>query len=202
MAIETARDTLGDMGVRVPDVYFAGVKPRIKNQQVLIQERLPGVVLSVARPYISTAHRDSFKEQAREILRCLYAIKPSDKSQAENQLVPDQNILSNGRIPDIEREILFNPHCSISPGTNNEEVSGARLGTGLAHNDLTPSNIVASNDKTTGLIDWEMAGFFPWNTAAEIHRRIRTPQREQFAAAGLSEEVLEDMLFWTDLYDF
>jgi hypothetical protein len=46
-----------------------------------------------------------------------------------------------------------------------------------------------------------MAGFFGWKTAGEVHRRIRTPQREHFANASLSEESLQDIMFWNDLYD-
>ncbi|KAL4965847.1 uncharacterized protein BDV14DRAFT_199622 [Aspergillus stella-maris] len=60
-AIRLARGVLGRMGVRVPCVYFAG---RVKDYRVLIQERLPGVVLSIAKPYLTTAQRESFKEQA------------------------------------------------------------------------------------------------------------------------------------------
>jgi hypothetical protein len=50
-----------------------------------------------------------------------------------------------------------------------------------------------------GLFD--LAGFFGWKTADEVHRRIRTLQREHFANASLSEESLRDIMFWNDLYD-
>lgn len=69
------------------------------------------------------------------------------------------------------------------------------------HNDLTESNCIVNNDAIVGLIDWEMAGYFGWKIAGEVHRRIRTPQREHFVNANLSEEQLRDMMFWNDLYD-
>jgi hypothetical protein len=35
------------------------------------------------------------------------------------------------------------------------------------------SNYIVDNDKIVGLIDWEMAGFFGWNTAREVYRKAR-----------------------------
>lgn len=69
------------------------------------------------------------------------------------------------------------------------------------HNDFTASNCIVDNGTVIGLIDWEMAGYFGWNTAQEVHRRIRTPQREHFVNVNLSEDELQDMMFWNDLYD-
>lgn len=69
------------------------------------------------------------------------------------------------------------------------------------HNDLTQSNCIVSDDKIVGLIDWEMAGFFGWKTAGEVHRKIRTPRRENFANVTLGEEELQDIMFWNDLYE-
>lgn len=69
------------------------------------------------------------------------------------------------------------------------------------HNDLTESNIIVDDDKITGLIDWEMAGYLGWKTAGAIHRKIRTPQMEHFAKVKLSEERLREILWWNDLYD-
>lgn len=45
-----------------------------------------------------------------------------------------------------------------------------------------------------------MAGFFGWKTAGEVHQRIRSPQRENFANVALSEDELQDIMFWNDLY--
>ncbi|RDW93609.1 uncharacterized protein DSM5745_00931 [Aspergillus mulundensis] len=184
-AIALARTVLNAISVRVPEIYFAG---KIHNRQVLVQERLPGVSLSVARPYLSREERDSFKEQARAILKLLHTIKPREGFRARSHVVPDPNILSNGRLNPREAEILF------SGASDDADRS-------FMHNDFTESNCIVDQGKIVGLIDWEMAGFFGWRAAGEVHRWIRTPQREHFVHAGLSEEQLEERMYWNDLYD-
>ncbi|KAL5361695.1 hypothetical protein BJX96DRAFT_166086 [Aspergillus floccosus] len=182
-AISIAKNVLGN--VRVPEIYFAG---KIRGRQVLIQERLPGVALSVAWPYLSQCQKQSFKEQARGILRQLHTIKPSNTRGVRSHVVQDPNILDNGRINPMEGEIIFSD-TNADPDLS------------FMHNDFTHSNCIVDKDQIVGLIDWEMAGFFGWKTAGEVHRRIRTPQREHFVNASLSEESLRDIMFWNDLYD-
>lgn len=121
--------------------------PQINGRQVLVQERLPGVGLSVAWPYLSGSQRKSFKEQARKILHQLHTIKPTEKLQARSHVVPDPNILSNGRINPLEGDILF------SDSNDDPDIS-------FMHNDLTESNCIVDNGSVVGLIDWEMAGYF------------------------------------------
>jgi aminoglycoside phosphotransferase (APT) family kinase protein len=69
------------------------------------------------------------------------------------------------------------------------------------HNDVSMSNIIVDHGRIVGVVDWEMAGFFGWETAAKVHMQIRTPKRENFASLDLLEERLDDILFWNDLYD-
>ncbi|KAI0181358.1 kinase-like domain-containing protein [Hypoxylon sp. FL1284] len=182
-AIAIARNVLGS--VRTPDIYFAG---KIDGCQVLVQERLPGVGLNVAWPYLSQAQRESFKQQIREILRQLHTIKPPGGLHVRRHVVQDPNILTNGRIHSLEEDILFS-ETNVDPDMS------------FMHNDLSKSNIIVDKDKIVGVIDWEMAGFFGWKTAGEVHRRIRTPQREHFTKANISEERLHELLWWNDLYD-
>jgi hypothetical protein len=118
----------------------------------------------------------------------LHTIKPTDRRRARCHVVQDPNILTNGRIRPLEGDILFSD-------TNID------LDMSFTHNDFTKSNCIVDNDKVVGLIDWEMAGFFGWKTAGEIHRRLRTPQREHFANVNLNEETLQDIMWWNDLYD-
>ncbi len=144
--------------------------------------------MNVAWPYLSLGQKETFKQQAREILRQLHTIKPADGRRARSHVVPDPNILTNGRIGPLEGDILFSD-TNIDPDM------------GFMHNDFTDSNCIVDNDKIMGLVDWEMAGFFGWSTAGEVHRRIRTPQREHFTNTNLSEERLQDIMWWNDLYD-
>ncbi|KAJ5121412.1 uncharacterized protein N7515_009373 [Penicillium bovifimosum] len=182
-AISIAKDVL--TGIRVPEIYFAG---KIRGRQVLIQERLPGVALCVAWPYLSKSQKQSFKEQTRAILGQLHTIKPQDGRRIRSHVVQDPSICCNGRISPLEGDIIF------SHTNGDADLS-------FMHNDFTESNCIVDNDKIVGLIDWEMAGFFGWKTAGEIHRRVRTPQREHFVNVSLSEEELQDIMFWNDLYD-
>jgi hypothetical protein len=49
----------------------------------------------------------SFKQQSRKILRQLHAVKPTDGRQARAHVVRDPNIISNGRIQELEEEALL-----------------------------------------------------------------------------------------------
>ncbi|KAJ3567996.1 hypothetical protein NPX13_g6573 [Xylaria arbuscula] len=165
-AIAHARSVLDP--IRLPKIYFAG---KINGRQVLIQERLAGVSLAVAHPYLSETQKATFKQQAREILRKLHTQKaPIDVGRDRRHVIKDPHILENGRIGTLEKEILFSD-------------AAVDLDMSLMHNDLTPSNLIVNDNRIVGIIDWEMAGFFGWKTAGEIHSRIRTPQREHFANA-------------------
>ncbi|GKU07337.1 phd transcription factor protein [Fusarium langsethiae] len=70
----------------------------------------------------------------------------------------------------------------------------------LMYNEFTLSNCIISDDKIVGLVDWEMAGYFGWKTAGQVHVKIRTPRRENFAALNLPEDFLNNILFWNGLY--
>ncbi len=200
-AVAIAKSVLN--GVRVPEIYFAGkvfipsncvamslslTTVQINDLQVLVQERIPGVALNVARPYLSQDRKESFKRQAREILGQLHTIKPADARRTRCHVVRDPNILTNGRIGPLEGSILFSD-TNIDPDMS------------FMHNDFSDSNCIVDNDKIVGLVDWEMAGFFGWKTAGEVHRGIRTPQREHFVNVNLSEETLQDIMWWNNLYD-
>lgn len=44
--------------------------------------------------------------------------------------------------------------------------------------DFTKANCIVDDDKIVRLVNQEIASFFGWKTTGEVHRRIRTPQRE------------------------
>lgn len=117
----------------------------------------------------------------------LHAAKPPNNRQARDHIVPDPNIQTNGRLNPQEAHILFAANCSGDMS--------------FMHNDFTPSNCIVNNDKIVGLIDWEMAGYLGWKTAAEIHRKLRCPLREHYVNANVTEEQLQDMMWWNDIYE-
>lgn len=154
----------------------------------MIQERIAGVGLNIAWQYISPSQKASFKEQAREVLRLLHTITPpATGCRSRSYVVADPDPVEHRGIQELERDIIF------SDENKDPDVS-------FMHNDFSLSNCIVDNDKIVGLVDWEMAGFFGWKTAGEVHLQIRTPKRENFAALDLPEDMLQDILFWNDLY--
>ena len=152
---------------------------------VLIQERIEGVGLNVAWPYLTQDQKSSFKQQARQIVHALFTL-----TGPPGYLFPD----SSGHTPH-ERGVTQQELGILFPaGVSDEDLLG------FAHNDLQPSNIIVKDDKIVGIIDWEMAGFFG-ERAGEVHRTMRGPSRESVQHLGLSEEKILDVTFWNDLYE-
>ncbi|CAG7938409.1 unnamed protein product [Penicillium nalgiovense] len=129
-AIAIAKNVLKD--VKVPDIYFNG-KILINGRQVLVQEMLPGVALAVAWPYLSQTQKESFKQQARAILRQLHSIKPTDRGQIRCHVVPDPGTLT--RIHPLEGDILF------SDSNTDPDMS-------FMHNDFNIFNIIVDMTKS------------------------------------------------------
>lgn len=172
--------------VKWQQYYLTG---QIHGRPVLIQQRLPGVGLNVALAYLSHSRKQSFKSQARAIIRQLQAVKSPNNRQpsARDYIMPDPNIMTNGRLNPREADLVFSANLD-------QDLR-------FMHNDLTPSNCIVDNDRIVGLIDWEMAGYFGRQTAAEVHQQVRCPRREQYVHANVSEGKLKDMMWWNDIYD-
>ncbi|KAF4470515.1 PHD transcription factor [Fusarium albosuccineum] len=184
-AIALAREPLAKLGISVPEIYFTG---KIHGRDVLVQQRIPGVGLNIAKQYLSSEEMGSFKEQARVILRTLRDIEaPTSRSY----IVPAPDPVKNRRIRQEEADIIF---------------SDANTDTDFCfmHNDFTESNTIVDDGKIVGLVDWEMAGWFGWETARQVHLQIRGPRKESFAHLEGKKEfehILWQLFFWRDLYD-
>ncbi|KAI1262694.1 hypothetical protein F5Y18DRAFT_397021 [Xylariaceae sp. FL1019] len=183
-ATDLARAVLQD--VKVPMIYFAG---KINGRDILVQERIAGVGLNIAWQYISAAQKQAFKEEARSNLRRLSEVKPPSSSTTRSYIVDDADPKAHRGIQELEYDIIF------SEDNHDTDLS-------FMHNDFTLSNCIVDNDRIVGLIDWEMAGYLGRKTAAEVHIEIRSPRRENYAALNLSKSILDDILFWNDLYDY
>ncbi|KAL1627184.1 hypothetical protein SLS56_006522 [Neofusicoccum ribis] len=75
---------------------------------VLIQQRLPGVSLEVAWPYLSPAQKTSFKAQARAFLTALLAVGPSPSGKRQ-YVVDDYNAIWARALTPRERRLLLPP---------------------------------------------------------------------------------------------
>lgn len=163
------------------------MKLQISGRDVFIQERIPGVGLCVAWQYLDKVRKQSFKNQARHILQQLQSIEPNVGIKRPTYLVLDIDPVEHRGIQKLEQDILFNS------ANDNSKFA-------LMHNDMSTSNLIVDNDRIVGLVDWEMAGFFSWEAAQAVHENIRSPKREGFRALKLSQDRLDDILFWNDLY--
>ncbi|EHK44915.1 hypothetical protein TRIATDRAFT_318483 [Trichoderma atroviride IMI 206040] len=174
--------------VPVPRIFFSG---KLKGKDAIVQERIPGVALNVAWPYLSPAQKDSFKEQTQKMMAELSTVQPPSTVLEPTYIMPDPNPIVNRDISSSESAILF---------SDRSERGSRKLN--FMHNDLQPSNIIVRNDQIVGIVDWEHAGWFHWDDVGAVHSRFRTPRREDFAGIQLSEEELNDLEYWGDLYAF
>ncbi|PGG96949.1 hypothetical protein AJ79_09391 [Helicocarpus griseus UAMH5409] len=92
------------------------------------------VLVSQLHPYICQSQKQSFKKQARVILRQLHTVKPKKGCEVRSHVVQNPGIFSNGRINPAKGEIVFS-------------VSNTDPDLGFMHNGFTPSNIILDNDK-------------------------------------------------------
>lgn len=126
--------------------------------------------------------------QARDLLRRLQKTKLPSSQKQRSYIVPDTDPVEHRGIQTLEEDIIF--------GSDNKDPDLSFM-----HNDVSPSNIIVDKDRIVGLVDWEMAGYFGWRTAGNVHVQIRSPKLENYAALNLSKEFLDDIMFWSDLYD-
>ncbi|KAI1805464.1 hypothetical protein F4811DRAFT_224579 [Daldinia bambusicola] len=122
------------------------------------------------------------------MLKKLGTVTPPSEISRRTYIIPDPDPVHHRGIQEFEKEIIL--------ADNRKDTDLCFM-----HNDVSLSNCLVDNDKIVGLVDWEMAGYFGWKTAADIHVSIRTPKRENFASLNLPEDMLQDILFWNDLYD-
>ncbi|CAH0017566.1 unnamed protein product [Clonostachys rhizophaga] len=187
-AVAIAQKPLAKLGIKVPEIYFTG---KIHGRDVLVQQRIPGVGLNIAKQYLGSDDMESFKEQARVVLRTLRDIKPPSAQKSRSYIAPAPDPVKSHRVRQEEAEIIFS---DVNTDTD----------FCFMHNDFTESNTIVNDGKIVGLIDWEMAGYFGWETARQVHLRIRGPRKESFAHLESKEEfkdILRQMFFWRDLYD-
>lgn len=102
-------------------------------------------------------------------------------------MVEDSDPVKHRGITDEEVDILFTQHH------DSEKMV-------FTHNDLQPSNIIVSNDRIVGIIDWEMSGWFSPTSARLVHTQLRTQLRESFVGLNLSEDLINDIVFWAGVY--
>jgi COMPASS component SPP1 len=173
-AARKAEDTLREIGVAVPMIYFCGT---IEGRNVTVESRIPGVSLDVAWRYLSTKKIDAFKNQCRQILQQLETIDPP--SDEPSYVCRGLNSQTPPSGTEQERSILFA-----------EKVAEEELV--LTHNDLVLPNVIVKNDRVVGITGWRQSGYFGLARAQKIHQSLRNLEPSDKAAGGAT---------WIDLYD-
>ncbi|OJJ51679.1 hypothetical protein ASPZODRAFT_12492 [Penicilliopsis zonata CBS 506.65] len=171
-----AEDTLKEMGIAVPVIYFYGT---IDGKNVTVESRIPGVSLEVAWRYLAPEQIHSFKRQTHRLLRLLGAIECS--YDGASYVCRELNSQPQPDVTEAEREILFRDKAG------DEQLC-------FAHNNLTRSNIIVKGDRIVGVTGWRQSGFFGYRRASMVHEQFRTPE-----ASFLGSQ--EDALGWADIYN-
>ncbi|PYI10425.1 hypothetical protein BO78DRAFT_220921 [Aspergillus sclerotiicarbonarius CBS 121057] len=177
-AARKAEDTLKEMNIAVPVIYFCGT---IDGKNVTVESRIPGVTLEVAWRYLTGEQIDKFKQQCRRISQRLGVIDtPPDHP---SYVCSGLNAQSSPDALEPEKNILFREK------KEDEKIC-------LVHNNLVPSNIVVSDDKVLGITGWRQSGYFGFGRADEIHRRFRI-----LVASAIHGDKSTDLRAWSDLYE-
>ncbi|KAI0837246.1 kinase-like domain-containing protein [Hypoxylon sp. FL0890] len=187
-AIALAGDFCRKLGIQVPTILFQG---KINENDVIVESRLPGVTLNVAWPYLTQAEKESFREQARELIKKLDELPrpPNVDPTVPSFVIPVADPVGSG-VTDKERyEALF--------GKRDDVESEEKLG--FAHNDLNDSNIIVQDGKITGLIDWELAGWFGIKRAGFVQAHLRFPGQGDYP--DRDEDEVADLIYWSLIYE-
>ncbi|KLJ10232.1 hypothetical protein EMPG_14403 [Blastomyces silverae] len=178
-AIKIAENILPD--IQLPQIYL---RTKIKGRDVLVQSRIPGVSLEVAWPYLTRQQKESFKRQARNIIRKIDSVK--DGRSSPSYVVEGNKPKEEHRLQQAEYDILFG-----STSASNQTLS-------FTNNNMAPANIIVDNDTIVGIVGWYNAGYFGWDRAKNIHSKIRCLDSADVSSDG---GVSIPDAFWRDLYD-
>ena len=108
-----------------------------------MQERIPEIGLNIAWQYISQFQKASWEQQAQDLLHHIHKIEQPE-GRHRSYIVLDPDRVEHRGIQQHEQEIIVG---SDVDGDNN-----------LMHNDLTRYNVVVSDDRILGVVDWGVAG--------------------------------------------
>ncbi|KAL2373967.1 hypothetical protein RJ035_004653 [Blastomyces gilchristii] len=178
-AIKVAENILPD--IQLPQIYL---RTKIKGRDVLVQSRIPGVSLEVAWPYLTRQQKESFKRQARNIIRKIDSA--NDGRSSPSYVVKGSKPKEEHRLQQAEYDILFG-----SASASNQTLA-------FTNNNMAPANIIVDNDTIVGLVGWYNAGYFGWDRAKTIHSKIRCLDSADVSSDG---GVSIPDAFWRDLYD-
>ncbi|KAJ5582363.1 hypothetical protein N7535_000983 [Penicillium sp. DV-2018c] len=179
MAAQKAEDSLRDIGVAVPVIYFHGT---IEGRNVTIESRIAGVSLEVAWRYFNREQIEDIKTQCCQIIQRLGEV---DIATDEPSYVCRELNAHNPPSVDLrERDILF------AAKDKDDELC-------LTHNNLVQSNIIVRDNRVVGIAGWRQCGYFGTARAKKVHQLLRDLSPAPQNGVPGSEMAAT----WTDLYD-
>lgn len=143
------------------------------NHTLILMRRIPGEPLSKAWPKLSTDEKERIAKQTAEYLQQLRKLQ-SDSIQS----LGGRPVFSNFLFKDKDSELPHGPLASdddlwddMERGLKETIPEAVRMRLRhcmpsampytFTHGDLTNVNIIVENGSLTGIIDWEMSGYFP-----------------------------------------
>ena len=181
---------------------------------VTLMARAPGVGLDTIWPSLTPEQKSSDKDQLTEIIKQLRRFTAPAAQKVDGSLLDDVvlGFCTRRRPPTCEKigrtvdEWLDNlakvlrSGLSRFHGTKDSDIIEekfqelkANFPNGepyvLTHGDMNLSNIIVNNDKIEAIIDWEMAGYYPWWV-----ERFQT----FFGGSKQTDELFEPL--WADVF--
>ncbi|GLA56069.1 hypothetical protein AnigIFM63604_004246 [Aspergillus niger] len=181
---------------------------------LILMKRIAGEPLNKAWPNLSMNEKENIARQTAEYLLQLRNLQ-SDTMQALGGRPIYSNFLFLDKVPELPHGPLVSDDelwAEMERGLqeNVPEAVRSRLRSRMppaapytfTHGDLTNVNIMVENGSLTGIIDWEMAGFYPvwWEYVgtsvpdSEEDREWKTLLRKYMADYSAARE------FWLDYY--
>ncbi|KAI5455757.1 kinase-like domain-containing protein [Mariannaea sp. PMI_226] len=137
----------------------------------LKMEYIEGETLNKIWPNMSTNEKKDIAQQLRTLLEIMQSIPPPPNliGGCDGEEIRDLHVRSIHRAPSCINEEGFNAYIlsslSQSIPSSIYKAFAQRLQTNhrivFSHCDLSPRNIIVKEGKIKGLIDWELAGWYP-----------------------------------------
>ncbi|KAL2840372.1 hypothetical protein BJX68DRAFT_246745 [Aspergillus pseudodeflectus] len=155
---------------KLPTIFY---QAQFNGRSYLFLSRVTGRTLADAWPTLDKKWRCHYVNTLVDICESLAAYKGSMIGGVDGQHIPESYLIANGTVENFNPQNLLEA-CRTMGMDCSEFV--------FYHADLGPGNIIVEETPTTGMvgiIDWELAGFFPrgWiRTKFRISRGLNLPE--------------------------
>ncbi|KFY23330.1 hypothetical protein V493_05911 [Pseudogymnoascus sp. VKM F-4281 (FW-2241)] len=191
-----------ELQLPMPKVYEAYPLPA--RGASIHMSYVPGETLETAWPTMSLDQKQDVALQLRAIIDTMRSL-PSDDN-AFRSCSGAYDVYTGGPFVDEQSFNDFVVDIPKSAPKVIREGLRARLPCNhravLTHGDLSPRNIMVHNNRITGLLDWEVAGWFPeyWEYIKFFERPCRHTDWFDYATDIFSHPYPEDLVDYQGIY--